>query len=282
MLDELVKDIQTAKNEHGIEILSVFDIPDSYIQDIFKWVVDDANLDLKKLEEYLDYAGRKSEIYLTLLKHYENEIERFDRESKTVIDDIYPSEEWRDLLEAGFDATNLAGYLTLLQMDALTSLISIVKASSNTERIMLSKHAYTIMYEALENNLYQIVSNRMRKFPDNLIDKEVLSDLWKGIKSLSKLLIKKSEAEVIRNTIDSHQRGSFSEQIDSYKKCDFGMSVKSMWALVRIVDLIQSCMNLINKNITVRFNDCGKEWEKRTKVLEDIAKELRDLKNENR
>jgi hypothetical protein len=282
MLDKLVKDIQIARNEHGIEILRVFDIPDSYVQDILKWVEDDADLDLKKLEEYLAYAGRKSEVYLTLLKHYEREIERFDRESKTVIVDIYLSEEWRYLLQSGYDATNLAGYLTLLQMDALTSLISIIKASSDTERIMLSKHAYTIMYEALDKNLYQIVSNRMREFPEYLIDKEVLFELWKGIKRLSKLLIKKGEAEVIRNTIDSHQRGSFSEQIDAYKKCDFGMSVKSMWALIRIIDLIQNCMNLINNNITIRFDECGKEWEKRTKVLDDIAKELRDLKTENR
>ena len=273
-----MKDIQTAENEYGIEMLRVFDIPDSYVQEILKWAEEEAELDIKKLEEYLAYAGKKSEVYLTLLKHYEKEIKRFDKESKTVLIDIYPSEEWRGLLQAGYDATNLAGYLTLLQMDALTSLISIVKATSDTERMMLSKHAYTIMYEALDKNLYRIISNRMRAFPEHLIDKDVLTELWKGIKSVSKLLIRKDEAEVVRNTIDSHQRASFSEQIDAYKKCDFGMSVKSMWALVRIVDFIQGCMNLINKNIKVRFDECGQEWLKRDKVLEDILRELKDLK----
>lgn len=277
MLKKLIKDIQTAENNHGLEILRVFEIQDSYVQDILKWIEVEADFDLMKLEEYLSYAGKKSEVYLTLLKLYEKEIDRFDTESKNVIIDIYPSEEWRELLQAGYNATNLAGYLTLLQMDALTSLISIVKAKSDTERIMLMKHAYTIMYEVLEMNLYKIVSKRMRDFPERLIDKDVLSDLWKGIKKLSKLLIKKNDAEVIRNTIDSHQRGSFSEQIEAYKKCDFGMCVKSMWALVRIVDIIQDCMNLINKNIKVRLDECGKEWESRTKVLEEIEKDLREL-----
>ncbi|WP_139207091.1 hypothetical protein [Prevotella sp. ne3005] len=276
-----MKDIQTVEYESGIEILRVFEIPDSYVHDILQWIEIEADLDLKKLEEYLVYAGKKSEIYLTLLKHYEKEIVRFDNESKSVVIDIYPSNEWRVLLQSGYDATNLAGYLTLLQMDALASLISIIKASSDTERIMLSKHAYTIMYEALEKNLYKIVSCRMRQFPERLADKDVLSDLWKGIKRVSKLMIKKNEAEFVRNTIDSHQRDSFSEQIEAYKNCDFGMSVKSMWAMIRIVDLIQSYIDLINKNIRVCFDECGKEWENRIKVLEDIAEKLRDLKTAN-
>lgn len=280
MLDKLVKDIQAAEKEFGIEIIRIFEIPDSYIQDVLNWVDEEAGLDLKKLEEYLVYAGKKSEVYLTLLKHYEKEMDRFDKESKSVIQDIYPSDEWRELLNSGYDATNLAGYLTLLQMDALTSLISFIKATSDTERIMLSKHAYTIMYEALNKNLFSIVSNNMRRFPERFMDKEILSDLWNGIKNIIKKLIKKKDAEIIRNTIDSHQRGSFAEQIDAYKKCDFGMSVKSMWALIRVVDLIQSCIDLVNKNIKIGFDDCGKEWENRRKVLEDIAKELRDLKTE--
>lgn len=280
MLDKLVKDIQTAEKELGIEIIRIFEIPDSYIQDVLNWVDEEAGLDLKKLEEYLVYAGKKSEVYLTLLKHYEKEMDRFDKESKSVIQDIYPSDEWRELLNSGYDATNLAGYLTLLQMDALTSLISFIKATSDTERIMLSKHAYTIMYEALNKNLFSIVSNNMRRFPERFMDKEILSDLWNGIKNIIKKLIKKKDAEIIRNTIDSHQRVSFSEQIGAYKKCDFEMSVKSMWALIRVVDLIQSCIDLVNKNIKIGFDDCGKEWENRRKVLEDIAKELRDLKTE--
>ena len=275
MLEKLVEDIKVAENEHGIKIPRVFEIADSYVQDILEWVENEACLDLAKLEENLIYAGKKSEVYLALIKHYQKEIDRFDKESRSIILDIYPSDDWRELLQSGYDATNLAGYLTLLQMDALTSLINIVKATSDAERIMLCKHAYTIIYEALEKNLYSIVSNNMRRFPERFIDNDVYLDLWKGIRRLAKLLIKKKDAEIIRNTIDSHQRGSFSEQIDAYKKCDYGMSVKSMWALTRIVDLIQNYIDLINKNIKVGFDECGKKRENRTRMMEEISRELK-------
>ena len=139
MLEKLVEDIKVAENEHGIKIPRVFEIADSYVQDILEWVENEACLDLAKLEENLIYAGKKSEVYLALIKHYQKEIDRFDKESRSIILDIYPSDDWRELLQSGYDATNLAGYLTLLQMDALTSLINIEKATSDAERIMLCR-----------------------------------------------------------------------------------------------------------------------------------------------
>ncbi len=131
-------------------------------------------------------------------------------------------------------------------MDAMTTCISLFSAKTDTEKIMFCKHAYTILYEALEHNLFKKVSRDMRKYPKELITSDELNRLWKNIKMSLKNISEKEEVLRIRNSIDAHKSDSFIQQIDVYKTCKLMQSVINLYILIQIIDDIQNCMEGIN------------------------------------
>ncbi|MDE5947536.1 MAG: hypothetical protein K2G86_01910, partial [Prevotella sp.] len=146
------------------------------------------------------------------------------------------------------------GYLTLLQMDAMITIVGLYQAKNDTERIMLCKHAYTIIYEAIEDNLFKKNSAGIKKYPKELKG-NVYKQFWKGVKDVIKNMTDNiAEAKIIRNTIDAHKCHSFIEQINAYKKCSWSQSVVNMYGLFRVINLINDYMNYINNNMSVLYN----------------------------
>ena len=71
------------------------------------------------------------------------------------VGDTYAIEKWLTVIQTHYNVYELMGFLTLLQMDAMTTIICLLQAINDTERIILSKHAYTILYEAKQNDLFK-------------------------------------------------------------------------------------------------------------------------------
>lgn len=59
----------------------------------------------------------------------------------------------------------------------------------------------------------------MRKYPNEIVNIQKLSDVWKGMNSMLKQIMDIDFAKEIRNNIDAHKNNSFLKQIILYKKC---------------------------------------------------------------
>ena len=169
------------------------------------------------------------------------------------------------------------GYLTLLQMDAITTTICLLQAQNDTERIMLSKHAYTIIYEARINDLSKKVSKEMRLYPNEVVNIQELSDFWKNINSILKQIMDIEFAKEIRNNIDAHKNNSFIRQIALYRECQWGESIIYLSIFTKLVDLIQDYMNIINNNMKKMYNKYTTDIKEYIEKLDQIKKELGEL-----
>ena len=170
------------------------------------------------------------------------------------------------------------GFLTLLQMDALMTMICIFQAHNDTERVMLCKHAYTILYEAKDNNFSKKVSHEMRLYPEDIVNKEELDSFWKGVKSLLGKMIDKKEAGSIRHKLDAHKDKSFMTQIVLYKTCDWAVSVVNLFGFIRLIDTIQFYMDNIHQKVCVLYDQYRTFMEERIKQYEDILIQLKEYK----
>ena len=85
----------------------------------------------------------------------EDGINKVKHDIKLNVGDTYADEKRLNVLQTHRNVYETMGFLTLLQMDALTTTICLFQANNDTERIMLSKHAYTIIYEAQKNDLFK-------------------------------------------------------------------------------------------------------------------------------
>lgn len=159
-------------------------------------------------------------------------------------------------------------------MDAMTTCISLFDAKTDTERIILCKHAYTILYEALEHNLFKRVSRDMRKYPEVLITSDELNGFWQNVKISLKDISEKEEAQRIRNNIDAHKSDSFMQQIDVYKTCKWAQSIINLYVLIQIIDDIQNCMEGINQNMNKLLEAFEIEAKEYIKKLDYIRKSL--------
>ena len=170
----------------------------------------------------------------------------------------------------------MMGYLTLLQMDALTTNISLFLAQNDTERIVLCKHAYTIIYEAKQHDLFRKISAGMQKYPEDLVKREELISLWEDIKTFLKAMITIEDAKDIRNKLDAHKDVSFMTQIALYKKCDWAVCIVNLSAFVMLIEKIQLYMGIIHRNVRVLYNQYYAFMEERMKQYEEILKQLQE------
>lgn len=130
----------------------------------------------------------------------------------------------------------LMGFVSLLEMDAISLLISILTAESDVERKMLSKHAYTIVFEAREKGLFQKVSKEMSAFPESLLSKQENDELWSRIKKDLKSMSGIKVEHTIRNQIDAHKSSSFERQYETFRSCNWGQAVYDLLVLIEISD----------------------------------------------
>ncbi len=251
------------------EFEKFFSIEESTVAGILQWAKNIAKIDVDHLRSSLVAGGELCDLCLSLSTYYEENLTECRRLIKEGKGDTVINEKRLLLLEIGERANRLSGYLALLQMDAMMSLIDMLEAKSDVERFLVCKHAYTIIYEAKIKGIYSFVSKEMRNLPEEVLPAELRDELWREIRSVMRLMLSEGEAERVRNNIDAHKSSSFTSQIEAYKQCDFGKGVINMFALMKIAWIIQDVLSTVQKNLNLLerlFEDFVRErmekWEK--------------------
>lgn len=233
--------------------------------------------DAQDLRGKLEYAGKRCTLYAGLIESLKKEINRVKKDSDCYVGDTFAKRKWLGISQTHRDVYDMMGFLTLLQMDAITTVIGLIQAQNDTERKMLSKHAYTIIFEVRENDLFKKVSVGMRNYPAEIVNKDELDGFWKGIKAVFKEMISTKVSKSIRDNLDAHKNKSFVEQIELYKKCDWSTSVVNLFVLIRLIDTIQQYMDNIHDKLNVLYDQYQTFIKKRMKQFEEILVQLRDM-----
>lgn len=257
-----------------LKLENIFEIANSNVEYTLNWAKDTANLSIEQLRKSLVSAGKRCDVYLAMSRRYEEYITEQEQQINKRTGEVEMFLRWLKLMETGKKANDLIGYLTLLQMDAMISLLNMLEAKTDTERLMVCKHAYTILHDAQEKGLFKVVSKEMNSMPNEMLDSEYRIALWKEIKSVIRMMIPRYEVERVRNNIDAHKSASFTEQIDVYKQCDFGKSFANMFALMKIVDILHEAMDIIINNIEMLNEHLSDEAKTRTKRYEELIEEI--------
>lgn len=233
--------------------------------------------DAQDLRGKLEYAGKRCTLYAGLIESLKKEINRVKKDSDCYVGDTIAKRKWLGISQTHRDVYDMMGFLTLLQMDAITTVIGLIQAQNDTDRKMLSKHAYTIIFEVRENDLFKKVSVGMRNYPAEIVNKDELDGFWKGIKAVFKEMISTKVSKSIRDNLDAHKNKSFVEQIELYKKCDWSTSVVNLFVLIRLIDTIQQYMDNIHDKLNVLYDQYQTFIKKRMKQFEEILVQLRDM-----
>ena len=274
------KSVNEIAKDWGLVELSfneIFVLSDSEKEKIQQFSEKGICIEPELLRKHLEYAGKRCCLYESLLNYHEEVIAKTLEEIKKNVFSSYAPEKWLTILQTHRNIYEMMGYLTLLQMDAITTTICLLQAQNDTERIMLSKHAYTIIYEARINDLSKKVSKEMRLYPNEVVNIQELSDFWKNINSILKQIMDIEFAKEIRNNIDAHKNNSFIRQIALYRECQWGESIIYLSIFTKLVDLIQDYMNIINNNMKKVYNKYTTNIKEYIEKLDQIKKELGEL-----
>lgn len=272
-VNEIAKDLGLIE----LSFNEIFVLSDSEKEKIQQFSEKGICIEPELLREHLEYAGKRCCLYESLLNYHEEVIAKTLEEIEKNAFSSYAPEKWLTILQTHRNIYEMMGYLTLLQMDAITTTICLLQAQNDTERIMLSKHAYTIIYEARINDLSKKVSKEMRLYPNEVVNIQELSDFWKNINSILKQIMDIEFAKEIRNNIDAHKNNSFISQIALYRECQWGESIIYLSIFTKIVDLIQDYMNIINNNMKKVYNKYTTDIKEYIEKLDQIKKELGEL-----
>lgn len=275
-MNESVNDIAKKLGIVKFSFKEIFILPDSEKEGVEQLAEKGICTDVVLLREHLEYAGKRCCVYESLVEYHEKTIA--DTQQKIEKDRIgsYALEKWLPILQTHRNIYELIGYLTLLQMDAITTTIDLLQAQNDTERIMLSKHAYTIIYEARINDLSKKVAKEMHLYLDEIIDVHELSDFWKNINSILKQIMDIDFAKEIRNNIDAHKNNSFLRQITLYRRCEWVECIIYLSVFTKLIDVIQDYMNLINKNMKNMYEQYTEDVKGFIERLEQIDKGLKE------
>lgn len=188
------------------EMSSPFEIHDSSVEKIDNWLLKES-LTVDFLRNELEKAGKRSCLLLEVSEYYNTIIADTQKQIDEEVHDRYPAEKWKQVLESVKTVVDLLGYLTLLQMDAKATIVSMLEAQCDTERIVLSKHAYTLIYEVQNNDFNKLFTYEIEQLPDILFEKKDRRTIMKAINNLFKMIVSKSEAKTIRSKADAHKDG---------------------------------------------------------------------------
>ena len=272
-VNEIAKDLGLVE----LSFNEIFILTDSEKEKIQQKTEKGICIEPELLREHLEYAGKRCCLYESLLNYHEEVIAKTLEEIEKNAFSSYAPEKWLTILQTHRNIYEMMGYLTLLQMDAITTTICLLQAQNDTERIMLSKHAYTIIYEARINDLSKKVSKEMRLYPNEVVNIQELSDFWKNINSILKQIMDIEFAKEIRNNIDAHKNNSFLRQITLYRECQWGESIIYLSIFTKLIDLIQDYMNIINNNMKKVYNKYTTDIKEYIEKLDQIKKELEEL-----
>ena len=273
-----VKDLAKQAGFEAFAYDEIFELQSSEMEIVEKLSNIGVCTNIEELRNNLELAGKRCTLYAGLMELFTDGIDKAKHDIESNVGDTYAIEKWLTVIQTHYNVYELMGFLTLLQMDAMTTIICSLQAINDTERIMLSKHAYTIMYEAKQNDLFKKVSAEMHKYPDDLVARAELNVFWKDIKAILNKMMDTKEAKEIRNNLDAHKNQSFTTQISFYKKCDWSRSVVGLSMFVILIEKIQIFMEIIHHKIDILYNQYRAFMEDRIKQYEEILRQLREYK----
>lgn len=255
----------------------VFFIGGDTVKDTLTWATDVAEIDVMHLHSTLVAGGKMCDLCLSLMEYYRDNLAEYQKQIAEGKGDPVINKKRFPLLELGERINNLIGYVTLLQMDATMSLIHMMEAESDSERLLICKHAYSILYDFQDKGLYKVISKAMRELPDELLHKEEIDDLWAEIKQFNRLLMNVNELKDVRNKIDAHKKASFSEQMDAYKQCKFGKCFANLYALMKLAWLFHQAVDIAWRRLLIIEDGFVKEAQETLKRWEAIKRELETM-----
>lgn len=255
-------------------LVSFFEIGGTSVKTIEEWI-NKEGITVEALRENLELAGRQAGLFWAISEYNKSVLEELRDVIAKEEHDPYPNQRWSQVIGSEKNVTDLMGFLTLLQMDASSSLISLLEAKNDTERVVLSKHAFAIIFEAEDSDLFKKASRDMVNLPDALLSAEYKRNLWKGIRSLVRMMVSKRDAEIVRNHIDAHKQ-SFPDQMAAYRKCEYPTAVVNLLALIKIVDLLHKAMGIINENLHILFDEYKEEMTERSRKLKRMLEKLKE------
>ena len=273
-----VKDLAKQAGFEAFAYDEIFELQSSEMEIVEKLSNIGVCTNIEELRNNLELAGKRCTLYAGLMELFTDGIDKAKHDIESNVGDTYAIEKWLTVIQTHYNVYELMGFLTLLQMDAMTTIICLLQAINDTERIMLSKHAYTIMYEAKQNDLFKKVSAEMHKYPDDLVAREELNVFWKDIKAILNKMMDTKEAKEILNNLDAHKNQSFTTQVSFYKKCDWSRSVVGLSMFVILIEKIQIFMEIIHHKIDILYNRYRAFMEDRIKQYEEILRQLREYK----
>lgn len=260
--------------EQKKETPSPFEIHDSSVEKIEKWLSDEG-LTIDSFRSELEKTGNRSCVIWEVSEYYRSIIADVRNQIEEEEHDRYPAEKWKQVLESIKAVVDVLGYLTLLQMDANATLISMLDAKSDTERIVLSKHVYTLVYEAQNSDFHDIVSKTLDDLPDVLLDKKTKRSILNDFNGLVKKLFSKKEAGPIRNHADAH-KDNFALQMEAYTKCDYGLSVVSLIVFDKIVHMLQKAMEIMLENVPLLYEQYRADIKERLRKIKRLLEKMRE------
>lgn len=273
-----VNDLAKQVGLEGFSYDEIFDLQPSEMEIVEKLSDIGVCTNIEELRNNLELAGKRCTLYASLMELFSEGIDKAKHDIDSNVGDTYAIEKWLTVIQTHYNVYELMGFLTLLQMDAMTTTICLLQAINDTERIMLSKHAYTIMYEAKQNDLFKKVSAEMHKYPEKIVERKELNDFWKNIKVILNKMMDIKEAKDIRNNVDAHKNQSFTTQISFYKKCDWGRSIVSLSMFIILIEKIQIFMEIIHHKIDILYIQYRAFMEDRMRQYEEILRQIREYK----
>ena len=180
---------------------------------------------------------------------------------------------WLELTRGHRRVYELLGYALLLKMDAESMVISLLSASTDIERIVVSKHAYTIVAEAWNMDLFTSLAGGMKVYSEELLTKKEYDTLWKENKKLVNGMTRDSLSNRIRNAIDAHKR-PFVEQLDAYTAVDWKQSLMDMLTIIQLVMNVEECLEMVHGRLKGAFDSYEEDARVYLAKLDDISKEL--------
>ncbi len=260
--------------EQKKEINSPFEIHDSSVEKVDNWLLN-KGITIDFLRSELEKTGKRSCLILEVSDYYNNIIVDTKKQIEEEVHDRYPTERWEQVLESIKTVVDLLGYLTLLQMDAKATIISMLEAKCDTERVVLSKHAYTLIYEAQSRDFHNVVSKNIEHLPDVLLEKKEKRFILSGFNDLVKKMIPKNEAKVIRNMADAH-KDTFALQMEAYSECNYGLGVASLFVFDKIVNLLQSVVEIMLENVSFLYEHYRADIGERLQKIERLLNKMKE------
>ena len=255
---------------------SVFEIEETIVSDTLKWAKDNG-IEVDHLRSALEAGKEFCDMCMLLSVQYAERL----LSCRTLISegggDPVINEKRLPLLEVGERINNLIGYLILLQMDAMMSIISMMEARTDTERLLVCKHAYTILYDLQDKGLYKVISKEMQGLPEDVMSSEERNHLWKQVRELYRSMIGYDEVDTVRNKISAHKSPSFIEQISAYNKCNFKECFVNTYVLAKLAWILNGFMSKARNKLIELEDDLFVLAKERLLKLEALRLQLESM-----